>query len=486
MHALHRAGLPRGLSRAGRDRPERERHRRLPAGSVDRLRRLHVRVSFQRPELRRRHAPRLQVHAVRRSRRRRAAAGVLQGRPTSCLQFGTKERDAEVAQKRVDQLHANGFLRPASTIRRALAAPASSRCWPLAISRSSTVCRADPIVPARRRRGRVRSRGWQSGDARRACSGGRSTSSLRTQGSRETTCSENGTRDRPLCVRERLIHVLAALSFVYLLLTGLAFWTPALYWIAVVLGGGYLSRVLHPWMGLVFAGAVLVMFGTWWRDMRVTADDRQWRRAIGHYISNEDARVPAAGRFNYGQKMLFWVMVWAALVLLASGLVMWFVPVDSMGAPDDRAARARHRRARHDRRVHRARLHGHRRRARRAARDRPRRRQRDLGAPPPSGLAQALVSVPGGRPFRPGAGTSASRARDCSPTDSSTASPILSFYADLAEFQQHIMRNSRSSRRPARRRRGCCRVHRRFPRLAARPRAFTARGCGGRRPRTPA
>ena len=33
---------------------------------------------------------------------------------------------------------------------------------------------------------------------------------------------------------------------------------------------------------------------------------------MGHYVRNEDARVPAAGRFNYGQKQLFWVMVLAA------------------------------------------------------------------------------------------------------------------------------------------------------------------------------
>jgi formate dehydrogenase subunit gamma len=126
-------------------------------------------------------------------------------------------------------------------------------------------------------------------------------------------------------LKERLIHGVTGLSFTYLLLTGLAFWTPALYWLAAMLGGGYLSRVLHPWIGLVFAAAVLVMAIGWWRDMRITADDRKWRRAMARYIRNEDMHVPPAGRFNYGQKMLFWVMVWGGLALLGSGLVMWFV-----------------------------------------------------------------------------------------------------------------------------------------------------------------
>lgn len=125
--------------------------------------------------------------------------------------------------------------------------------------------------------------------------------------------------------RERLIHAIAALSYVYLLLTGLALWTPGLYWLAAMLGGGYLVRVLHPWAGLVFAGAVTYMYAIWRRDMRATAEDRAWRKAIGHYIRNEDKKVPPAWRFNYGQKQLFWLMVFGAAALLLSGLVLWFV-----------------------------------------------------------------------------------------------------------------------------------------------------------------
>jgi formate dehydrogenase subunit gamma len=125
--------------------------------------------------------------------------------------------------------------------------------------------------------------------------------------------------------RERFVHALTALSYVYLLLTGLAFWTPALYWIAIVLGGGYLSRLLHPWVGLVFSGVLLWMFVTWRRDMRVTKEDRAWRDAMRHYIRNEDDKVPAAGRFNFGQKQLFWLMVFGGIALLLSGLVLWFV-----------------------------------------------------------------------------------------------------------------------------------------------------------------
>lgn len=124
---------------------------------------------------------------------------------------------------------------------------------------------------------------------------------------------------------ERVVHACTALSYVYLLLTGLAFWTPWLFWIAVGLGGGYVSRVLHPWVGLIFAAAVGAMYAQWRREMKATPEDREWRRAMAHYVRNEDGKVPPAGRFNYGQKTLFWVMALGGLVLLLSGVVMWFV-----------------------------------------------------------------------------------------------------------------------------------------------------------------
>ena len=133
---------------------------------------------------------------------------------------------------------------------------------------------------------------------------------------------------------ERLVHWVAALSYVYLLLTGLAFWTPALYWLAIVLGGGFLSRTLHPLVGVLFAAIVFWMFALWRRDMRITPADRRWRKAMAHYARNEDHLVPAAGRFNYGQKALFWVMVWGALALFASGIVLWF----PQGIPQDWSA----------------------------------------------------------------------------------------------------------------------------------------------------
>jgi formate dehydrogenase subunit gamma len=123
---------------------------------------------------------------------------------------------------------------------------------------------------------------------------------------------------------ERMNHWIAAFSYIYLLLTGLAFWSPWLFWLALILGGGQISRALHPWVGLLFFYSVLRMYGYWAPQMRAAAVDKQWWDSIGKYIQNEDEEMPPAGRYNAGQKALFWSFFYGAIVLLLTGLVLWF------------------------------------------------------------------------------------------------------------------------------------------------------------------
>jgi formate dehydrogenase subunit gamma len=123
---------------------------------------------------------------------------------------------------------------------------------------------------------------------------------------------------------ERLVHWLAALSYIYLMLTGLAFWSPWLFWMAVALGGGTVSRELHPWIGLIFAAATLLMYRMWGLQMGKTASDKAFWEAVPHYVRNEDDEVPSADRFNAGQKLLFWGFFWCGVLLLITGLILWF------------------------------------------------------------------------------------------------------------------------------------------------------------------
>lgn len=129
---------------------------------------------------------------------------------------------------------------------------------------------------------------------------------------------------RRYSLEERLVHWLAGLAYVYLLLTGLAFYSPRLFWLTALTGGGQSARAWHPWAGVVFALATVWMRRMWSADMRITDADRAWSRSVAHYVRNEDHRMPPAGRYNAGQKYLFWLMFLGGLALLASGAVLWF------------------------------------------------------------------------------------------------------------------------------------------------------------------
>lgn len=124
-------------------------------------------------------------------------------------------------------------------------------------------------------------------------------------------------------LKERICHWVSGLSYLYLLLSGLSFFTPYLYWFAYVLGGGPTARFWHPWVGLVFFVCALWMHGIWRSDMNATPQDKQWEKDVKDYVTNHDDRLPPVGRFNAGQKQFYWVMFYSTWVLLVTGIIMW-------------------------------------------------------------------------------------------------------------------------------------------------------------------
>ncbi|MFQ5861381.1 MAG: formate dehydrogenase subunit gamma [Dehalococcoidia bacterium] len=122
---------------------------------------------------------------------------------------------------------------------------------------------------------------------------------------------------------EVLMHAALALSFLVLLASGLY-----LLWGRFVVGGpapfwGRLASAAHIWGGLLFLVAVVVMWFQWRRDMRLVADDREWLRRAGGYLSRAHVRLPA-GRFNAGQKIWFRAALVLGMVLGLTGLLLYY------------------------------------------------------------------------------------------------------------------------------------------------------------------
>ena len=126
---------------------------------------------------------------------------------------------------------------------------------------------------------------------------------------------------------ERVCHWVNGATYLFCLLTGLAFYSPYLYWLSYVGGSPATARFLHPWVGVFFFVAVLWMHALWKLQMRTAPEDQAWKDNVKNYIENRDELMPPQGRFNAGQKLFYWVMYYGAIVLLITGLFMWFPEV---------------------------------------------------------------------------------------------------------------------------------------------------------------
>jgi formate dehydrogenase subunit gamma len=122
---------------------------------------------------------------------------------------------------------------------------------------------------------------------------------------------------------ERAYHWINAIAYTYLMLTGLAIFTPLAYWLAYVLGGPATIRYWHPWIGLIYLATIFWMHRMWKRDMQKIPEDERWNKNIRAYAENRDELMPPQGRFNAGQKQFWWVMLYCTFILLITGIIMW-------------------------------------------------------------------------------------------------------------------------------------------------------------------
>jgi formate dehydrogenase subunit gamma len=121
----------------------------------------------------------------------------------------------------------------------------------------------------------------------------------------------------------RLNHWLNAIVLILLALSGLALFHPSLYFLTGLFGGGVWTRILHPWMGLVLILTFAGLFFRFWRYNIWNPTDTQWLNRIRDVLAARDENLPEVGRYNAGQKLVFWLMTIAIVALFASGIVLW-------------------------------------------------------------------------------------------------------------------------------------------------------------------
>jgi len=131
---------------------------------------------------------------------------------------------------------------------------------------------------------------------------------------------------------ERANHWVVGICFILLALSGLAFFHPAFFPLTQLFGGGPWTRILHPYIGVVMMLFFIMMFLRFWRLNVMEQRDVEWLKNVNKMIDGNDHDMPEQGKYNGGQKVLFWGLVVGMLALPASGVAMWrawlHLPVD--------------------------------------------------------------------------------------------------------------------------------------------------------------
>ena len=118
-------------------------------------------------------------------------------------------------------------------------------------------------------------------------------------------------------------HWYVVLMFIAAGLSGLAFFHPSLFFFTAFFGGGQWTRILHPFFGLARVLGFAFLFFTMWRENVLDRADREWLAKAPEMLKGNKEGMPAVGKYNAGQKLVFWAFAVSLLLLLVTGFMFW-------------------------------------------------------------------------------------------------------------------------------------------------------------------
>jgi len=121
----------------------------------------------------------------------------------------------------------------------------------------------------------------------------------------------------------RVNHWITATCLVLLALSGLALFHPSLYFLTGLFGGGQITRAIHPWIGVVLFFSFAGLFLRFWKANLWRREDGTWMARLHDVLTGREENLPEIGKYNAGQKVVFWSMSILIITLIASGLVIW-------------------------------------------------------------------------------------------------------------------------------------------------------------------
>lgn len=125
---------------------------------------------------------------------------------------------------------------------------------------------------------------------------------------------------------ERALHWTVAALFILLTLTGLLILfgkylfpnvVSSSFWADMMTG----TKLVHNYTGPLFGVTLIIMLAKWVKMNLPKKHDWEWFKQGGGMIGNKH---PSAGFTNAGEKAWFWLLVFAGLLVISSGLVLDF------------------------------------------------------------------------------------------------------------------------------------------------------------------
>lgn len=122
---------------------------------------------------------------------------------------------------------------------------------------------------------------------------------------------------------ERACHWTVVICFFLVALSGIAMFFPTLKWLTETFGTPQMGRILHPFFGVLIVVALVFMFVRFVKHNFPEEGDLNWIKNIKSVLAGREHEVADVGRYNAGQKMMFWSIMGLMSVLLISGIIIW-------------------------------------------------------------------------------------------------------------------------------------------------------------------
>lgn len=122
---------------------------------------------------------------------------------------------------------------------------------------------------------------------------------------------------------DRACHWTVVICFFLVALSGISFFFPTLQWLTQTFGTPQMGRILHPFFGIAIFIALMFMFVRFVHHNIPDKKDIPWLKNIVEVLKGNEHKVADVGKYNAGQKMMFWSIMSMIFVLLVTGVIIW-------------------------------------------------------------------------------------------------------------------------------------------------------------------